>query len=69
MRIEESVRLAHISKANGRASKREKQIALREAQAALVTHVDYLRAHLSLEIAGGDARLARDWSLKESRLD
>ena len=65
MKTEHSLRLAQVSKGNGKVSKRERLASLKEAQANGVTNLAYLRAHLSLEIAGDDARLARDWAAQE----
>jgi hypothetical protein len=61
MRIEKSIKLARISKSNGAASKRERLAAIEEAQDAQVTHLDYLRAHLMLEIAEGNNHSAQNW--------
>jgi hypothetical protein len=64
MRIEKSINLARISKSNGEASKRERLAAI-EDQDAQVTHLDYLRAYLMLEIAEGNNYLAQNWFQSE----
>jgi hypothetical protein len=61
MAVEETIKIAKASRKNGNSTKREREQALRAAQAADVTNLDYLRGRIFLEIAGGNVQTVKGW--------
>ncbi|MGH9761000.1 MAG: hypothetical protein ACREDR_24335 [Blastocatellia bacterium] len=66
MRLEHSIKLARASRSNGHNSKRESAAALRAAQAAQVSNLDYLRAHILLDVAHDEIQIAPRWWLQDT---